>query len=932
MHQTSKAIQIISLIYIALCFWPSPAQSNQHTNAIIELSDQTPSIVHPPSIHYLTHTADMTIDTLISGQPQQWLTPSRDIPNLGFTSSIYWIKGSVINNATVDHRLRETQWLLEIAYVLLADIDLFLVQDGKVFRHLKGGNRTSFNERHYPSNTHVFPLPLHNHQPYEFYIKVSGPHAIQVPIIFWQEPAFLESNEIRIIYQIFILTIFLTVAFYHLCIFFITLERIYFTFCIVQLAGVFFWSTYFGFPQRFLWPDYSAINVHIVGILISGMALGAVYVSNDFLEFGKISPTFGKIFRFFRNASLAILGCTILISHPLLSLIATTTICCLCSFSVFAAFQKNNIDLSYVLFIAGWGVLCIFITGFGLNKIGFIQPSLLTEIGAPFGNTVLTLFFSIAIAERTNQIKSESYQLMQDNYESKIKEEKAISREKAKSEFLASMSHEIRTPMTGILGMISLLKDTNMEETQQRYVGVIDSSSQSLLQIINDILDYSKIEAGKMSIESIDVDVEQLLHDTLTMFTSRMEEKELTLTLSIDNNVPTSLVSDPVRIKQMLLNYLSNAFKFTHKGGINLHLSIDKTNTTDDDHHQQLRFSVKDTGIGLSQTQINHLFQQFSQADSTTTRQYGGTGLGLSIIKKLSLLMDGDTGVSSVEGKGSEFWFSIRTNKADSTHSFKHTLHDHSVLFEQIHITTQDAALKSSIHRILSQWNIPTDSSPNTESLPFDSSKNTLFLIDQKNLQDEDATVVGNRLIALAKQKVSIAIMGHASSSIENNLKKYSNIQFIEKPITTHLLKTIMCKPLEIQKTTTVRYDNLSDKRLLVVEDNAINQLVIKGILKKAGITPVIANNGKEACQSAENNPFDLILMDCEMPVMDGYDAVRNIRSSNNQNKDTPIFALSAHALQEYRDRAISAGMNGFVVKPIDTKELLSIVYGAVKK
>lgn len=141
-----------------------------------------------------------------------------------------------------------------------------------------------------------------------------------------------------------------------------------------------------------------------------------------------------------------------------------------------------------------------------------------------------------------------------------------------------------------------------------------------------------------------------------------------------------------------------------------------------------------------------------------------------------------------------------------------------------------------------------------------------------------------------------------------------------------------MCKPLEIQKTTTVRYDNLSDKRLLVVEDNAINQLVIKGILKKAGITPVIANNGKEACQSAENNPFDLILMDCEMPVMDGYDAVRNIRSSNNQNKDTPIFALSAHALQEYKDRAISAGMNGFVVKPIDTKELLSIVYGAVKK
>lgn len=486
---------------------------------------------------------------------------------------------------------------------------------------------------------------------------------------------------------------------------------------------------------------------------------------------------------------------------------------------------------------------------------------------------------------------------------------------KAKSEFLANMSHEIRTPMNGVLGMVELLKGTTLDHQQHRYVSTIYNSGAALIDIINDILDYSKIESGKFEVERIDVDLIDIVDGCVSVFSNKCNESKVQLYVDFDPSIPAAIVSDPVRIRQILLNLISNAFKFTSEGHIKI--SIDKSKDL-------IRFSVQDTGIGLNEEQQGKLFQSFSQADSSTTRKYGGTGLGLAISKKLSELMGGEIGVISEENKGSTFWFTVKDH-ANSTD--RDLPYDESLLSKfDLYFAHPNDQFFESFQRFLNSRfkhiEFTSDASRLKELLTNTSGYPCERFIIHGSFSDtlKNTNITKNRL----NQCIIICGAGEAL-----NFQKFvPSSHIIESPVSIgHIKKALR---LSLSKTDVVEKDdiacNIKEYHFLVAEDNKVNQMVITGLLRKQGATYEVAANGEEALQlfKADYAKYDLILMDIEMPIMNGYaatEAIRQFESTLNLAQ-TPILGLSAHALPEYREEAMQKGMNGFVTKPIVLKQL----------
>ncbi len=504
---------------------------------------------------------------------------------------------------------------------------------------------------------------------------------------------------------------------------------------------------------------------------------------------------------------------------------------------------------------------------------------------------------------------------------------------KSKSEFLANMSHEIRTPMNGVLGMTELLQLTELSPRQKKYAGTIRRSAETLLQIINDILDFSRIEAGKLDLESIDFDLHRLIDDILELLRTNASKKGIELLCTIPANTPNALVGDPVRVKQVLLNLVSNAIKFTERGKVTISLQAIEEGRTE----TMLHFEVRDTGIGLNEEAKKRVFNSFEQADGSTTRKFGGTGLGLAITKQLVHLMGGEIGVESTLGVGSTFWFTLRLGLQGEAYTYDiipasdlagvpvlvvdDNPINRTVLAEQIHSWGGLASLAESAVQALSHLE---EAMANEK--PF-----KLLLVDREMPEVDGISLLQTlsrdlRYDSLAR--VMLSSGPEAPPEAERNELRLD--AHLTKPVRhKHLFE---CLTRVLGETIAIEVDEgelgsdvvLIGKRVLLVEDNYINQEVALGMLETLGCEVTVAEHGGEAVEFYQQQRFDLILMDCQMPVMDGYaatEALRKLESEKSQ-EHTPIIALTANAMKGDRERCINAGMDDFLSKPFEQSAL----------
>ncbi len=849
----------------------------------------------------------------------EWQEPKDRSASIGIAENAYWFR---LKFDAQD--VSGVRWAIDLIHPGLGMIDMYVFDNGTLTDSHLLGSRLKFEERIDPSPTFVIPLDLKDGHQYQIYFRVVADTFLDFPLAIAQYVKLVsEYSEANLLNGFFYGTA-LVVILYNLFIFITTRSMIYvyYVLLITSFAGLF--GVVDGLGFKYIWPNLPMINPYMPGFTITTLCVFGTCFVWSFLEI----QNYKYLKRYFQFLlGYCSLGYVCLIAgYELYAALANAAISIVLypSYLVVSIIAWRKGKPQAIYFFIAWLALTISAVAIGTAALG-ISPTGINDIWVWLKLSIVVemLLLAFALAMRINAIS--------------VHEQVLKAESQAKSEFLANMSHEIRTPMNAVIGFTHLTLKTELSFKQQDYLSKIQSAAVGLRGIIDDILDFSKLEAGKMEIEKREFDLNTTLENITSLFTTRSGEGCTEFILDCHPGIPEKLTGNQLRLEQVLVNLIDNAFKFTPSGEIVLAIDFVQDKKSQFDNSEKLKFLVKDTGIGVEKDKINKLFLSFAQADTSTTREYGGTGLGLTISRQLVTMMGGQFHVESKLGVGSTFSFVIdlgvntKTENEPKSNVSKHQcLEDKKILLINSCKTTREvycrvlefhgakvvqAVSGKSAHQALEQGVV--------ESAPFD-----LCLVDWQ-LEDQPGVSFIEEMND-SYQKLPTVMTVNASQNLEAVAysQLWENVMIVDKPLLNRTLidsvlisqgmnedmKVATVEPSSDDKT----FAKLIGARVLVVEDNLVNQQVVSELLMECGIIFDMANNGREALDFVAANQYDLVIMDAQMPEMDGYEATRILRQKYTQ-EELPIIAVTAHGFAADREKSLATGMNEHLTKPIDS-------------